>query len=1669
MKVKYLSILILCLISQISTLAYTGQDVVHIDSEFAKVCPLEDGNVLVLSTVLGLQKTKISKFDKKNARPIYENAILEKGYTGSAEVVEFKSSNENEQDYHLFYHNKQNLPGHESKQVITSFDDLGKNVKNKVTKNSLYQKTSVVSLKNGKIIIAGINYLSSFGAETSVEVNIYDPKTDTYGNGFSFPAHSNYISCYEQRDNDVYCVYVSYEDIFLSKLKIRRLKLVGNNVNNCEDERVIKVFYTVFNFLKVVKFNDNEAIILFQTGNGNKEVEFGNTGKDLYYYHILVEKESKDSCCGFVSILRYEYLYNQCIYRDDPEYYNADIIALSQKRIYAVCEYEENKFYGFAIYTDKKAVDRFTFNNFEASGVKNPVFTKFDKNLALFYTHKTPSYNSRTVYMMINYPDCNDYRQTNILLPRHRSKELDLEGKVFMMNAYPANRQYEEIKVRIVQASNMNIINTLTNEKVLLNQDFDPSINLKFTPEDIDGVYSIEYTATREDPLDGLILGRTCKITFETPECLPQCYTCAKKGTEEHNYCITCRNESYYPILDPGLVIDGISPLYNCTFCNDSCTSCYGPFYETPKPPSTNCKRCNYEENYFPFEGDNKTCISTETQDYWEIVIGSAIFLDKSGGEQKEKWIWRRCHHNCKKCDERGDDIDNKCIYCVEPLYFFCNQTVGNGIPGSCHSNCVNNGFYEKIDEGRKKCCPCLDHCKVCQNETKCDHCFPEFYRTPDAEHCDKDCGYCLAKDDSKWECVNCKDSQKYNLDGRCIDTLPSFNYFQYDKYLNPKNVTKKYHIIDDKCNLIDACQEGCQKCSKRFSDNCTLCQEGYYREDPFKFRKSNFHCYSMKVCQGVENYPNNNYEKVGGVPIEENEENVCLNCKLRNNSFRLPEDDFYCGEKIDRTYVDIDEYNKLSYCYFRCKSCNNWGNAYLMNCTACRDGKHYDLIQYNGKKGLGNCYRKAHKCGIYPYYHDYELAKNDDDCGEDCDVCLYNFTCTEKFPYFVYETHECVEYCPITEILGNKCYMNNSIAGIILLRNPFGLKNPYDFLNKTVTINEFISSSLFQYFASSYNLDMNTVENQINNYLGNGKIYNLPESQIIVGNNISIELTTFKLELEKLKKLIGGGKTPTTSVVDLSACEAILKKKYDLSDEEDLMIIKGDLLEQLSEEYLGNSIEYQIFSTSLGAFLPLNDCQEAGTTVSVSNPFSVSNLLTQYQSKIDSVIVSGYNGFDVNSPFYNDICTPFTNENGNDVLLDDRRKDYFNENVNLCEKECVFVGYNISTNLYTCLCNIKVYPGEKAENYTGDYVTNEIPENFRDMISKRSNIEVFKCASQVFSSSGQKMNFGSYIILVGLATFIGVIVFHFIKEKTKMDDIFYELSSMPSNPANPPNPKRTKEDQKSDKKTKEKKHKDNKDKKVIVENKGKTTKEPFSRPKKNPTNIQREVVLKDDQLNFASYNIALKNDKRSFIRYYWSLLKMKQLCIFTFYTSEDYILRSTKIALFILFISFYLAFTALFFNDSIMRAIYIYKGNTNAAIHIPNIILSSLCSIIMSLIVRFVSLNERDIVKITQESNPENRRTLAEKARRISKIKLIILYAVSGALIALCWYYVSAFCAVFKNSQGHYFINFFVAFIVCNIWPCVTSLIPAFLRQTAINKGTSETLYKVSQIISLF
>ena len=1624
MKAKnltYLSFLLFIQISYIASLSTIIEYILHDEHELPKVCPLEDDGVLAISQFRGSKsEIKISRLDK-DAKPVYDNQTMNFDYSSSAQLVKHKNSNK----YGLFFHKS-------SYEKYVTFEDEGKNLKTGFDKNNVYLTESTVALKNGNIFLAGIYQISTRYAETHIELQLYDPERDVMLNGLSFASHGNFVSCYEQKENNVYCVYVSYENEFIRKLKIKRIYVDDTTLVEKED-KVIKTFYTEFNFLKAIPFKYDEVLILFQVGNNEEIPKVGNTGQDLYFYHLQL------SSTEFITAIRYEFLTQECNYVKDPADYNADILALTENRIYAVCQAEANVFKAFEIHPFEKEIIKFDID-LPALKAKNPVLTKFAKTLGVFYNQIQSSQNSKVAYFLINYPDCIDYRTKEhpALLPKRFKTEIELSRYVFMSNPFPRNRANEKISYRLSLLQKVQVFMMLAYPgkyepiQVEQDKDYEGENRFEFSTDIFEGYYTIPFIATRKDPLDGLIIGRTCQIHLNTPKCLPQCYSCTKTGNEEHHYCLGCAEGSYYEEKDETAENEGYGIPHNCKNCDIACSSCFGPFLSKIKPfPTTNCIKCDYEKGYYHYFYDNRTCISYVNQSEWEIVLNHSIYLDDSAGEEnKDKWRWKHCHENCKKCHGPGTEKDNQCDVCKEDLHFYCNQTIGHGIPGSCHKNCVNNGFYIKLNasDNMDKCCPCLQDCKVCKNETICEECYPPFYKTPEWDRCNKTCNDCLAYDDDLKECVFCK--TRYEK----IGNSPRYIYKE-KKCIYP--LPNDFHVIDEVCNKITICDKSCFTCDPEKSAMCTKCAEGYYKEDFFGLKPNKtFRCFSKPQCQGIERYPPEITYKVGGVPVEENGELVCLNCRLRNNSYRQPENNFYCGERKRRTYIDIDYYNKLSDCYFRCKECAGAGHACFMNCTSCLDSAHYDLILLNSKNSYGNCYRKVHPCGIYPYYHDYDLAEkleiDEDNCGEKCDVCLYNFSCTPQFPYFNFETHECVEYCPLTKVLGSQCQLNNSAAIYSLLNDPFGTGDPYAFINRSISIKEFISGDLWQYFKTSYVGDIEYVENIINNYLGTGKIFNLPESQVIIGNNISIELTSNRLELEKIIKIMEGETEAQTdtSIIDISKCEAIIKKKYGLSDEEELVILKGDLIENLTDMYTGNKVEYQIFSMSMGCFFPLSDCEEGeSSTVSVTNPFNTQNLITQFQSKIDAVVSNGYDVFDSNSPFYNDICTPFTNENGNDVLLDERRADYFNENINLCESGCTFVSYNLSLKMYTCSCPIKTSVGAELKANNVEEVIKEFPESFYKK-HKHSNIEVFKCASQVFSSKGQTKNFGSYCLLTCMASLIGVIVFYFVKGKDGINLLFKQYI-----PANPPKP-----------------------------NDGSSNRKIPAKPQIG--GVQKDIILEDEQLNSAPFRIAMKQDNRGYLKLYWSLLKMKQLFIFTFYTSKDYNLRIVKIVLFILFISFYFAFTALFFNDSIMREIYIYKGNTNAAIHIPNIILSSLCCIIMNIIVRFVSLNEREIAKINCERNQKDRKTIIEKLMKIIKIKLYILFGVSAVLIGLCWYYVTAFCAVFKNSQGHYFINLLVAFIVCNIWPCVTSLIPPIFRKKGLNKA-SECMYTFSQIIA--
>jgi hypothetical protein len=101
----------------------------------------------------------------------------------------------------------------------------------------------------------------------------------------------------------------------------------------------------------------------------------------------------------------------------------------------------------------------------------------------------------------------------------------------------------------------------------------------------------------------------------------------------------------------------------------------------------------------------------------------------------------------------------------------------------------------------------------------------------------------------------------------------------------------------------------------------------------------------------------------------------------------------------------------------------------------------------------------------------------------------------------------------------------------------------------------------------------------------------------------------------------------------------------------------------------------------------------------------------------------------------------------------------------------------------------------------------------------------------------------------------------------------------------------------------------------------------------------ERSNIFNEEELNKMDYKYAIELDKRDFITYYFSLLKLKHLIIFTFFIKEDYNVYLMKISLFLCSLALYLITNTIFFNDENMHEIYTYKGKYNFIYQLPFII----------------------------------------------------------------------------------------------------------------------------------
>ena len=240
----------------------------------------------------------------------------------------------------------------------------------------------------------------------------------------------------------------------------------------------------------------------------------------------------------------------------------------------------------------------------------------------------------------------------------------------------------------------------------------------------------------------------------------------------------------------------------------------------------------------------------------------------------------------------------------------------------------------------------------------------------------------------------------------------------------------------------------------------------------------------------------------------------------------------------------------------------------------------------------------------------------------------------------------------------------------------------------------------------------------------------------------------------------------------------------------------------------------------------------------------------------------------------------------------------------------------------------------------------------------------------------------------------------------------------------------------------------------------------------KSEENKTKEI-LTDYELNDLDYLTALELDDRNLLRTYWYLLKREHIIIFTFFNRNDYNIFSIKLGKLFLAICTDMAFNVFFFSDESMHNIYVSGGKYDYIGQLAQMIYSTIISQILQIFINYLTMTDIHYYQI-KESLKEKKTNIKQFKFIIKciKYKIIIFYCFAFLLFLFFWYLISAFCAVYENTQKIFITDSISSFIMGLIYPFALYLAPAGLRIISLKakeKKNLKLLYFLSDKIPFF
>lgn len=253
------------------------------------------------------------------------------------------------------------------------------------------------------------------------------------------------------------------------------------------------------------------------------------------------------------------------------------------------------------------------------------------------------------------------------------------------------------------------------------------------------------------------------------------------------------------------------------------------------------------------------------------------------------------------------------------------------------------------------------------------------------------------------------------------------------------------------------------------------------------------------------------------------------------------------------------------------------------------------------------------------------------------------------------------------------------------------------------------------------------------------------------------------------------------------------------------------------------------------------------------------------------------------------------------------------------------------------------------------------------------------------------------------------------------------------------------------------------------------SAKDGKSEEKLDEENKRTEILENEESINNLSnyeldnlnYKQAIGLDKRTYLAYYWSLCKRKQLLLFAFWPEKDLNVFTMKLVAFISCVGFCFGFNGFFYGEKLLHKIYEDKGTYKFLKHLPYMIYSTIVAGLLSYLIRLLTLSENEIYKMKQ--NKENKNDAEQKAKKWIKIKFIIFFVVTIVIMLFFCYFITCFCGIFTNTQVHWIIDSCVTFGFCMVYPFILNLLPGAFRIPSLRaKNKNESfIYEISLYIA--